>query len=112
MLAKSDDGHGGEELYRQLSGEPDNEKLMQIFLDRDRNHTVPDQWQAQILVRILRRASVVYVSDAPDDTVRNMHMIPAHSIGEALAVAKRLLDNDAPTVTAIPDGIAVMVVEE
>jgi hypothetical protein len=55
---------------------------------------------------------VVYVSDAPDDTVRNMHMIPAHSIGEALAVAKRLLGNDAPTVTAIPDGIAVMVVEE
>ena len=112
MLAKSDDGHGGEELYRQLSGEPDNKKLMQVFLDRDRDHTVPDQWQAQILVRILARASVVYVSDAPDEVVRAMHMIPAHSIGEALAVAKKLLNNDTPTVTAIPDGISVMVVED
>ena len=112
MLAKSDDGHGGEELYRQLSGEQDNQKLMQIFLDRDRNHTLPDQWQAQILVRILARAKVVYVSEAPDEMVRAMHMIPAHSIGEALAVAKKLLNNDTPTVTAIPDGISVMVVED
>ena len=112
MLAKSDDGHGGEELYRQLANEPDNAKLMQVFLDRDRKHTVPDQWQAQILVRILARASVIYVSDAPDDTVRAMHMIPAHSIGEALTLAKGILKNDAPTITAIPDGIAVMVVED
>lgn len=111
MLAKSDDGHGGEELYRQLKDQPDNEKLMQVFLARDRGHTVPDQWQAQILVRILARASVIYVSDAPDEMVRHMHMIPAHSIGEALAIAKDILKNDAPTVTAIPDGIAVMVVE-
>ena len=112
MLAKSDDGHGGEELYRQLSGEPDNEKLMQVFLDRDRSHTLPDQWQAQILVRILARARVVYVSEAPDEMVRAMHMIPAHSIGEALDVARSLLNKEKPTVTAIPDGIAVMVVDD
>ena len=40
-----------------------------------------------------------------------MHMIPAHTIGEALGIAKSILKNDAPSIVAIPDGIAVMVVD-
>ena len=111
MLAKSSDGHGGEALYRQLADEPDGAKTMRDILERGRGKTLPDQWQTQILLRILERARVIYVSEAPDETVRDMHMIPAHSIEEALAEAKNLLGNSAPTVTAIPDGIAVMVVE-
>ena len=111
MLARSDDGHGGEKLYRQLADEPDGNKTMQRFLALGRNETEPDQWQAQILLRILQRASVVYVSDAPDQMVRDMHMIPAHSIGEAIGIAKNILKNENATITAIPDGIAVMVVE-
>ncbi len=111
MLARSDDGHGGEKLYRQLADEPDGDKTMKLFLSRNRNETEPDQWQAQILLRIRQRASVVYVSDAPDGMVRDMHMIPAHSIGEAIGIAKEILKNQNATITAIPDGIAVMVVE-
>lgn len=112
MIAKSNDGHGGQQFYRQLADERDIDKTMQIFLDRDRNETVPDQWQTQIFLRVLKRASVVYISDAPDDMVRDLHMIPAHSIGEALEIAKKLLQNDSPTITAIPDGVAVMVVDK
>ena len=111
MLARSDDGHGGETLYRQLAEEPDGEKTMKRFLALGRNETEPDQWQAQILLRIRQRATVIYVSDAPDQMVRDMHMIPAHEIGEAIALAKDILQNENATITAIPDGIAVMVVE-
>ena len=111
MLARSDDGHGGETLYRQLAGEPDGDKTMKLFLSRGRNETEPDQWQAQILLRIRQRASVIYISDAPDSLVRDMHMIPAHSIGEAISLAKDILKNENASITAIPDGIAVMVVE-
>ncbi len=71
-----------EELDRQLASELDNGKLTQVFLDRDRNHTVPDRWQAQIPVRLLARTAVIYVSDASHDRVWNMHVIPAHSIGD------------------------------
>lgn len=110
MLASSSDGHGGEALYRQLADEPDGHKTLLDILDRGRGETLPDQWQTQILLRILERARVVYVSEAPDQMVRDMHMIPAHSLEEALATAKKLLGNETPTVTAIPDGIAVMVV--
>lgn len=111
MLAKSDDGHGGEQFYRQLAEEPDIDKTMQTFLARGRNETVPDQWQTQIFLRILQRASVVYVSDAPDEMIRAMHMHPAADLAQAMEIAKGLLGKSDPTVTAIPDGVAVMVVE-
>ena len=111
MLSSCTDGHGGEDLYRELADEPDDKKAADKILARGRNQTVPDQWQAQILLRILDRARVIFVSEAPDEMIRNMHMIPAHSIGEALAMAKQMLGNDQPTITAVPDGISVMVVE-
>ena len=111
MLSSCTDGHGGEDLYRELADEPDDKKAADKILARGRNQTVPDQWQAQILLRILSRARVIFVSEAPDEMIRNMHMIPAHSIGEALKMAKEMLGNSEPTITAVPDGISVMVVE-
>lgn len=111
MMAKSNDGHGGEQFYRQLADEPDISKTMKIFLDRGRDQTVPDQWQTQIFLRILGRARVVYVSEAPADMVRDLHMIPAATLDEALEIARELVGAQEPSITAIPDGVAVMVVD-
>lgn len=111
MLAKSGDGHGGEAFYRQLAEEPDIQKTMDVFLSRGRNETVPDQWQTQIFLRVLKRARVLYLSEMPDDMVRAMHMIPIHSLEEGLKTARELLGNPNATVTAIPDGVSVMVTE-
>ena len=111
MLSSCTDGHGGEDLYRELADEPSDTIAAEKILSRKRNETVPDQWQAQILLRILKKARVIFVSEAPDAMVRDMHMIPAHSIGEALGMAKELLGDTSPTITAIPDGISVMVVD-
>ncbi len=107
MLSRSDDGHGGESFLRQASAAPS--ATLAAFLARGRGETEPDQWQTQVFLRVLSRASVVYVSDAPDAVVRALHMHPAHSLGEALALAKRLLGNPRPSVAAIPDGISVTV---
>ena len=82
---------------------------MSILLSRGRNETVPDQWESQILIRILLHARVIYVSEMPDEIVRAMHMIPADSLENALEIARTLVGKDNPTITAIPDGIAVMV---
>ncbi|MDY5930711.1 MAG: nickel-dependent lactate racemase [Candidatus Ornithospirochaeta sp.] len=111
MLAKSNDGHGGEQFYHQMADEPDIEKTLALFLSRGRNETVPDQWQTQIFIRVLQRASVIYISDAPDQMVRDLHMIPAHSLEEAMRKAEEILGNPEATVTAIPDGVSVMVIE-
>ena len=109
MLASSADGTGGDHFYHQLADEKDITKTMDTFLARNRNETSPDQWQSQILVRILMHSSVIYISEMPDDMVENMHMIPAHSLGEAMDMAKKILGKDDVKVAVIPDGIAVMV---
>lgn len=109
MLARANDGHGGEEFYNQLSREPDVNKTMDVFLARSRGETVPDQWQTQIFLRILMRAAVIFVSEMDDETVRGLHMTPAHSIGEALALAKKMLGKKSPSVLAIPDGVSIIV---
>ena len=109
MLAQSGDGTGGDYFYHQLADEKDLNKIMDNILSHGRNETVPDQWEAQILTRILLHARVIYVSDLPDEIVQAMHMIPARSLDEALDKARKLIDKDIATVTAIPDGISVMV---
>jgi nickel-dependent lactate racemase len=85
---------------------------MALFLSRGRNETVPDQWQTQIFLRVLSRATVLYLSEAPDEVVEALHMIPVHSIEEGLQKAKAILNKDNITVTAIPDGVSVMVLKE
>ena len=55
------------------------------------------------------RASVIYISEMDDKDVEKMHMIPAHSIDEAVKKAKEILGKDDVTITAIPDGIGVIV---
>lgn len=109
MLSSSDDGIGGEHFYHQLADEENIEKTMDIVLKRGRNQTAPDQWMTQIMIRILQRARVIYISNMPDEIVEQMHMIPAHSISDAISKAKSLLENDNATITAIPDGISVIV---
>lgn len=109
MLAKSNDGIGGDHFYHQLADEPDIGKTMALFLSRGRKETVPDQWQTQILLRILQRNKVVYVSEMDEETVRKMHMTPAHSIEEALKIARQLLGKEEIQIAAIPDGVSVIV---
>ena len=112
MLAKSNDGHGGEGFYNTFKNQKDLNKMMSDFLATPPEKTVVDQWQSQIFARVLMRATVIYVSDADDETVSELHMIPAHSIDEAMKKADAILLEkgiENPTVTAIPDGISVIV---
>ena len=109
MLAESGDGIGGDHFYRQLADEPDINITMDLFLNRGRNETVPDQWQTQIFIRVLQKAKVIYVSQVESETVKKLHMIPASNLEEAMEKANQLIGKENPTITAIPDGVAVMV---
>ena len=51
---------------------------------------------------------MIYLSEAPDETVRALHMLPAHSLEEAIRLAETMLEENY-TVTAIPDGVSVIV---
>ena len=114
MAAKSNDGHGGKSFFETFDKEPDLNRMMKGFLDTPPEKTIVDQWQSQILARVLMRATVIYISHAPDEMIKSLHMLPAHSLEEAMEMADRILTrkgiSDAK-VTVIPDGISVIVTE-
>lgn len=111
MMASCADGCGGEAFYRQISGEADLDKTLARFRSRRPEETEPDQWQSQILIRVLQRATVLLLSEAPDELVRAMHMVPVHSVEEGLRRAREILGSAHPRITAIPDGVSVWVQE-
>ena len=83
------------------------------FLDRvakiDRHHTVPDQWESQILARILDAHHVIMVSDLINpELVTNMHMELATTFDQALQRGYEIEGKDAKVVV-IPNGLAVIV---
>jgi nickel-dependent lactate racemase len=109
MLAKSNDGHGAPEFYKTFAEEKDLDRMLDTFMKTPRETTRVDQWQSQIFARVLKHARVIYISDAPDQMVRDLHMIPAHSIAEAVKKAEELLGNPRASIAAVPDGVGVMV---
>jgi hypothetical protein len=44
-----------------------------------------------------------------DATIREMHMLPAKTMEEALQKAKAILNKENPDIVAIPDGISIIV---
>ncbi|TYC83910.1 nickel-dependent lactate racemase [Acetobacterium wieringae] len=109
MLAKSNDGHGGAAFFNTFRDEKNLERMLAGFVSTPRNETIPDQWEAQILARILLKAKVIYISAAPDEMIKEFQMTPAKDVNAALAMARAYLNNEAATVTVIPDGVAVIV---
>lgn len=109
MIAGLADGTGGKGFYDNLA----QCKTPQEFVERvshvDRRHTVPDQWESQVLARILSRHHVIMVSDLiQPEIVTNMHMEHAESFDQALHRAYELQGKSAK-VAVIPDGLAVIV---
>lgn len=109
MVAGLADGTGGKGFYNNLT----QSKSPRDFLDRvakvDRAHTVPDQWESQILARILDRHHVIVVSDLiKPELVTDMHMELATTFDAALRRAYEIQGADAK-VAVIPDGLAVIV---
>lgn len=109
MLAQSRCGHGSQAFYHMFLEENNPARLLEAILATPPEQTKMDQWEAQILARILARTPVIYVSRLPDKMVMDFGMIPAPSLEEAMGKAEKLLQNPMAKVTVIPNGIAVIV---
>ena len=112
LCAACGDGHGGEGFYKMLSETPSPRALLDRILAVPRTATEPDQWEAQILVRILCRNRVIMVTqDCDHAMLRAMGLDAASTLEEALAMATEAMGPDS-TVAAIPDGVSVIAVSE
>ena len=108
-VSKCNDGCGGDELYKWFADHKDAAEVASIIKATEPKDTVGDQWMAQILSRIMLKASVIMVTDeCSKEIVEGMKMLWCPDIPSAIAKAKELKPN-YNGITVIPDGISVIV---
>ena len=109
LCARCADGTGGEGFYRSLRDCESVDSLYESFMQTPQDKTIPDQWESQILARILKAHPVIMVTDPRlESTVKEMKMHYAPTVDEAFRMACAMVNAD-PDVTVIPNGIAVIV---
>ena len=109
MVAACNDGHGGESFMKTMTEDISAAEILAKIQATPKQDTVPDQWESQILARILSKFHVVLVSEAEPDLVKAMKMHPARDLNHALQIAEDLLGRKG-SITAIPEGISTIVV--
>ena len=111
MCCSCCDGMGGAHFGEILQrGTPD--EIDRYLSEIPPQKTIPEQWCAQVCVRVLRRHQVILVTTFLNhDEVRKANMIPASTPDEALEIAYRLKGEQA-SVVVIPDGVSVLTVKE
>ena len=109
MCADLADGTGGEGFYTSLR---DCESPAAHFAQcaaTPQDQTIPDQWESQILARIMMKHHVIFVSRrSMEATLREMKLDYAPTLEAALTKAKKTKGENAK-ITLIPNGISVMV---
>lgn len=109
MIAACNDGHGGQSFYDNMAQASGPEEVLKKVLEIPADRTIPDQWEFQILARILSKYTVIMVTDLCDpDIIIAMHMEHAYTFEEALERAFKL-KGQAAKVAVIPDGVSVIV---
>lgn len=111
MVAGCSDGHGGESFYRALKAASSPDEILERVRKVPRDATTPDQWQYQIMARILKRFKVLmYAPECPQEMLREMMLEPVSSPEEALSKAFGYCGSSA-RVAALPDGVSVIPVK-
>lgn len=110
MIASCCDGVGGEH-FGELMAEGTPKEILEKIMAIPPEKTIPEQWCAQILCKILLKHKVILVSQHFDEEkIKELNLIPAKTPKEALEIAYSIKGEDA-LVTVIPDGVAVIVEE-
>ena len=109
IASACNDGHGGEAFYSNMAEASCPNEVIKKVLKIPRNETLPDQWEFQILARILIKHTVILVTDMCDsEMIEAMHMKHAYTLEEALDMALEIQGDDAK-IAVIPDGVSVIV---
>ena len=109
ICAACNDGHGGEDFYEWFKKANSAQAVMDKIMAIKPQHTLPDQWEAQILARILIDHTVIMVTDQCDHgMIKDMKMKVANTLPEAMEMAEAIVGKDA-SITVVPDGVSVIV---
>ncbi len=109
MCAELSDGHGGEDFYETLKNCESPAKLYDEIMHTPQEKTLPDQWESQILARILMHHRVIFVApESRRQLLADMKLSWAADLERAMAMARAEKGTDA-SVTVIPDGVSIVV---
>ncbi|MBC8536561.1 nickel-dependent lactate racemase [Feifania hominis] len=111
--AACEDGSGGEEFVRWFSQSNGPRDVLDKIERIGADDTIADQWQAQILARVMTRASVALICEPKNrEMVESMGLKWFADLDSAFAWAKNSLGERYDGVTVIPNGISVIVEEQ
>lgn len=103
------DGIGGQSFYEAMRDCVSPGQLLRKILMVSAEKTVPDQWQYQILCRILEKHRVILVTHPELRRVtEEMKLEYAGSLEEAILLAKAREEGKHTVI--IPDGVSTMIV--
>lgn len=109
ICAECADGIGGDSFYKALSECANPEELLEDIRRVPMDETVPDQWQYQILARILEKHHVYFVARKEmEEAVNAMKMEYAPTLEEAY-VRARALKGASSSVAVIPNGVSLII---
>ena len=104
LCAEMADGLGGDQFYQDMRDCETAEQLFEQFSNTPQAQTIADQWQTQILCRVLKDHRVILVSrPGMEQYIKEMKMEYAPDLETALAMAGE------GSVTVIPDGVSVCI---
>lgn len=102
------DGHGSEGFYELFRDNKTPEGVLNAILSRGRDGTLPDQWQAQILARVMQKATVILVSrHCDEELIRSFGLLYADSFENAMAQAQRIAGVGSQ-VLFLPNGVEII----
>ncbi len=96
------DGLGGHDEFYNMFLETKNP--IKVLEKIKREEPIKDQWEAQVLARILMKARIIVVSKMKQSIIEDMLMIPASTIDEAINEAIKIINKDKPKVAIAPEG--------
>ena len=108
MAAACNDGHGGVSFMETIAQNRTAAEILASIEATPKQDTLPDQWESQILARILSKFHVVLISQADPELVKAMKMHPAADLDQALQLAEQLLGTSGH-ITVIPEGISTII---
>ena len=108
ICAECRDGTGGDGFYNALKDCTSPEQLLRQILTIPMERTMPDQWEYQILARILTKHPVIFVT-RPElkETIAEMKMLYSPDVQSAWKTAKAMRPSASTAV--IQDGVSIIV---
>lgn len=109
MAAECINGHGGDVFFNWFASAKNPAEVAEKIASIPPERTLPDQWEAQILARNLKKARCIFVTRPENEAIiKSMHMTYAPDLQSALDIAYECAGPSA-FVVVIPNGTEVVV---